>query len=219
MFSKSMTQRILAVLALVVLLTGCGSPTPAATPTVPPQPTVNVQATLGVAQTQAVQTFVANLTQNAPTATKIQPTNTLAPTATLLPTNTPLPAANVPATATQRPQPVGPTATVPVRCNVIVSSPSTDPVEPGSSVTVRWVVTNTGINTWTHDTYRYMYYSGVRFAKASNQNLAFDVPRNDDITIVMEIVAPSGAGTYNSTWAIMNGFQIHCLMPLKVVVK
>jgi hypothetical protein len=218
MFSKSMSQRILIVLALVVLLAGCSSPTPAATPTVPPQPTVNVQATLGVAQTQAVQTFVANLTQNAPTATKIQPTNTLAPTATPLPTNTPLPVSKVTSTATPRPQPVGATATAATHCSVVQSAPS-EPVDPGSTVTVRWVVKNTGSETWTHDAYRSMYYGGVRFANQSNKDLAFDVARGDDITIAMDVIAPSNAGTYNATWTIIRGFQPACFMPLKIVVK
>lgn len=218
MFSKPIAQRILVVLALVILLTGCGSPTPAATATVPPQPTVNVQATLSVAQTQAVQTFVANLTQNAPTATRIQPTNTLAPSATPLPTNTPLPVVKVTSTATTRPQPVGPTATVASYCSVTQTAP-TEPVDPGSSITVRWVAKNTGSQTWTKAAYRIVYYGGVRFDKQVNQDMPFDVAKNDNITIGLNIVVPNKAGTYYATWAIITGFQPSCLMPLTVVVK
>jgi hypothetical protein len=214
--------RLLVVILLVSLLAGCNSPTPTAIPTMaptqPPQPTVNVQPTILAAQTQAVQTYTANLTQNAPTATRALPTNTPAPTAAPTSSATPQGTA-VKATATQVPKPAGPTVTPSVHCVVKSVYPTTiDTIAPGANFTMRWTVLNTGSETWTTQ-YTLSYLSGARFAGQKTQNLPFSVGKNADITVTLGVTAPAAAGTYNTVWTILNGFQPVCVMGLSVIVK
>jgi hypothetical protein len=224
---KFMGFKFLVILMVAAVLVGCSS-TPTTTPTIVPptalpQPTQNVQPTIFAAQTQAVQTYVANQILNAPTATRVPPTATLAATAVgtaILPTSalaTPVKAtATTPPTATQKPA-ANPTPVI--ACSVRSVSPSTaDIVAPGSQFTVRWVVINTGGTTWTTQ-YALAYWSGMRFEMQKSQNLPFDVARNDDITLTATLKAPGNPGTYNTTWAIWNGYTPTCLMSLSVVVK
>jgi hypothetical protein len=221
---KIMGLKILVVLVVASTLVGCSSPTPAPTaapttaPTQPSQPTVNVQATVIVVQTQAVQTYVANQTQNAPTATRVLPTNTLAPTAAPAVTATAQGTAVKP-TATLAPKPAGPTLTPAVHCVVKSAYPTASvTISPGASFPVRWTILNTGGETWT-TAYSLAYSSGARFGNQKTQNLPFSTIPNADITVAMDLTAPSTAGTYNAVWTILNGFQPVCVMGLSVIVK
>ena len=219
-----MGLKLLLVIVMTSLLASCGSPTPTAisttAPTQPPQPTVNVQPTLSSAQTQAVQTFVANLTQNAPTATRVLPTNTVAPTAApAISATATVKGTAVKATATLTPKPAGPTAIPAVHCYVKSVYPTTaDTIAPGANFTIRWTILNTGSDTWT-TAYTLNYSSGARFPGQKTSNLPFSVGKNADITVTMGVTAPSSAGTYNTVWTILNGFQPVCVMGLSVIVK
>jgi hypothetical protein len=220
MYPKSFALRFLSAIGLIVILASCSSPTatPTPAPTNVPQPTVNLQPTINAAQTMAVQTFAADLTKNAPTATRIVPTNTLVPT--LAATITPAKPAST-ATATQKPQPVGPTATTAVFCSVISVTPTeATTLTPGESFNAVFVVVNTGATTWTASEFGVAYWSGTRFVGQQRVNVPFDTDQGSNITIATgSMTAPSGAGTYRSVWAITKGAQPYCLIPVTVVVK
>ncbi len=219
----------LAAFLLLTVLAGCSSPTPEpiVVPTLRPQPTADVLPTLNAVRTQAVQTFVLNLTQTAPSATPVPPTKA-PPTATAT-----QPAAQTSATAaqaqqsqasatpTQKPLPAGPTATTAVYCSVKSVSPTeADTLTPRTTFTARWVVNNTGSQTWTAGEFALTYWSGARFEGQTKLQLPIAVGGGDNITLASsELKAPSTPGTYRAYWAVAKGFQPYCLMPLTIVVK
>jgi hypothetical protein len=165
-----------------------------------------------------VQTYVANQTLNAPTATRVLPTNTLAPTTAPTVTATAL-GTPVKATATLAPKPAGPTLTPSVHCLVKSAYPTASvTISPGASFTARWTILNTGGETW-GTAYTLAYSSGARFGNQKTSNLPFSTIPNADITVTMDLTAPSTAGTYNAVWTILNGFQPVCVMGLSVIVK
>ncbi len=221
MYSKPLALRLCLAVILIAVLASCSSPTPepTAAPTSVPQPTVNLQPTLGAAQTQAVQTFVANLTQSAPTATKVPPTNTVAPT------QAPTATSNQPAatsTATQKPVPSGPTATLPIFCTIssILVNGGSDPVSAGSSLKFTFVLVNTGSTLWTTSDFYLTYWSGARFSGQQKILIPENTGKGSNITMaVAGMTAPSNAGTFRAVWAIVKGFTPYCLMPVTVVVK
>jgi hypothetical protein len=222
MHAKQWMAKAIIMGVIITVLAGCSAPTPTAVPTDLPQPTPNLQATMVAVQTQVVKTFTADLTQNAPTATQVVPTKTAAPTATAIPaaTSTPLKPAASP-TATLKPQPISPTNTVAVTCQINQVSPSaSDTLTPGADFTARWVIVNTGVTTWTQSVFEIMYWSGSRFEKQAKLSMPFDVGHNSNITVVTGTMkAPSAPGTYKSVWAVVKGFQVYCLMPLTIVTK
>jgi hypothetical protein len=226
MYARHLMEKGLLIMVILAVLTGCATPTPSPTPaptavaTDIPKPTPNQQATVSAIQTQAVMTFSSNLTQNAPTATLIVPTKTTAPTATAAVTNTAQKPAASP-TATLKPQPVGPTSTTAVNCQITQVSPSSsDTLSTGAEFSARWVIVNTGVTTWTQSVFDVMYWSGSRFENQAKITMPFDVGQNSNITVVTGTMkAPSAPGTYKSVWAVVKGFQVYCLMPLTIVTK
>jgi hypothetical protein len=226
---KQIGLKVLVVTVIAAIIAGCSTPptaTLAPTAITETEPTVNVQPTLNMVKTQAAQTVVANLTQNAPKATPITPTttNTSTPavTATLALTNTPVPptarptATYIPWTAT----PIYTATSVAYSCSITEVSPkATDTIKVGVDFDGRWVVKNTGTQTWLKADVDIKYLSGTKFqTKGDLFDMMSDVVKDASYTVIVDMKAPADAGTYNASWALVLGGQSFCTMNLTVVV-
>jgi len=220
MKSQQIILKILAVAAVVAILSACSASPAASTPTA--APTQNLQPTLDLIRTQAAQTIVANLTLTAPTITPTVPTNTPAPTDTPAPSNTPLPPTAtstrtyIPWTAT----PVYTATLVGYSCSITSVSPaSTVSLKLGSDFDGKWVVENTGTQTWYKSGVDIKYISGTKFqAKGDLFDLQSDVAKGDSYTVIIDMLAPSTAGTYQASWALVQDSLSICTLNLEITV-
>ena len=226
---KQMGWRLLLVLTLAGLLVGCGSPTATVAPTVAPTvvptaaATVDLQPTFNAIKTQAAATIMANLTQNAPSATPLTPataTKPPLPTATPAPSNTPLPRATATATAILTAWTLVPTQAA-YSCIVTDYSPKTTvSYPPSSNFDVQWVIKNTGKQRWLASETNFRYVDGVKMQKFGDVvALKTDVAPNGIYTAVIDMVAPTSAGTYRITWQLTYGNVSICSMNATVVIK
>jgi hypothetical protein len=183
------------LLAISLLLTACGTPTP------PPTPTMDVNALF----TQAAQTVVAQMTANAPTVTP-----TKAATNTPLPTFTPLggalptlpPLSTLPALATATKQGF----TGPDKAVYITQSPSDySTVKTGQVFNITWRLQNTGTTTWNQN-YAYRFYSATAKipTSANGYNLTATVAPGAFADLTAVATAPSSPGTYDTLWVLTN---------------
>lgn len=226
MAAKQWMAKGLIFAIIFAILTGCAAPTPTSTPTaapVPtdiPQPAADLPATMIAVQTQAVKTYIFNMTQNAPTVTPFVPTRTSRATAILMTTITPQKIMASP-TAPLDLEPEGPTSTTAVTCQVTQASPSaSESLAPGADFSARWVIVNTGTTTWKKSVFSIIYWSGWSFDNQAKLMMPFDVGQKSNITVATgKMKAPSSPGTYKSVWAVVDGFQVYCLMPLTIVTK
>ena len=220
MIRNQLAFKAFAVLVIASILSGCGGGA------LPPEvPTIDSQATFAVVQTQAAQTVVAGLTLNAPTATPVTPSPTVTstetpapPTATptlALPTNTP--------TATFIPWTLTPssTPTSSYECDIEEQSPAFNTVfKDDESFDGRWVVENTGDETWKATNTDVVYVSGTKFQENKDVvDLSSDVDEDEKVTIIVDMVAPDKAGTYSTAWAIRSGGSTVCMLYLTIKVE
>jgi hypothetical protein len=206
MINPQKATRVFAILALVMILAGCTTPTVVVPPT----------ADIPKVRTEAAQTVVAKITIEAalnPTSTATEapvaftattaPSPTAAaaePSATLIPTLT--------SVATLKPSSGGggggvyPTATRragPDQAQFISQSPTDGHVfHPSEDFDGVWTFKNVGTSTWnTHFYYRVAEKSrGLGIAKANIYYLGKDVKPGESISLIADMVAPSTAGRY-----------------------
>jgi hypothetical protein len=214
-------------LTLALILTSCGFPGANT-----PEPTADIAPTLAAAKTQAVLTFEAEQAA-LPSATSLPPTATLAPSATAIPTNTPVPS-NTAVIFTNTPPstntPAGPTSTPTLTitptpseygCAIISFSPTRgDTFPPNSDFDGRWTVKNIGKNTWKMSDTDYRYSSGEKMhVGAEVFDFSKDITPGESIDLIIDMLAPSTAGTYTTTWSINLSKTSICALPITVVVK
>jgi hypothetical protein len=208
------TTRLVALLALAVILVGCS------TPTVVTEPTPDIPKI----RTESAQTVVAKLTIEAalnPTATSTEApvvmTATNAPTeaptqapaqatATLVPTFTPV-ATLKPATGGGgNPAPTATRRAGPDQAQYITQSPGDGAVyHPGNEFDGTWTFKNVGTSTWTKGVYYFRFANqGTNLAKANTYLLQEDVAPGKSVTLVADMVAPASAGRYVSYYQLIN---------------
>jgi hypothetical protein len=92
-------------------------------------------------------------------------------------------------------------------CTVVYQSPADDTlVQPGSGFVQRWTLKNTGSQTWRKDSVDIRFVSGDRVHSGSDVlDLPYDVSTGGMADILINMVAPSTAGTYTSNWALQEG--------------
>ncbi len=191
-----------SILALSLLLSGCGLLPIGPTPTVDP---AIQQATVDAAVTAIVQTVAVQMTSTA----QAMPTNTA--TFTPLPpteTNTPQPTATkwVP-TATKVPT-AKPTATATpwdFNCRIIGTSPAAGTkININSDFDMTWKMQNIGAKTWELGYVDLKYLSGT---KMQTYHDVFDVPSavasGGELTMVVDMKTPATAGKYTASWALV----------------
>lgn len=207
------TTRLLAFLAIALVLVGCS------TPTVVVPPTQDIPAI----RTESAKTVVAKITieaalmptaTTAATATASEPiviTATLEPSPIPSPTEAPILAATATLIPTVRPVTGGgnppPAATKRAGPDLaqLVSQEPFDGVrfKAGNEFDGKWVFKNIGTSTWTTG-YEYRFASGTNLAKANKYTLSKSVAPGETITLITDMVAPASAGRYVSNWELVN---------------
>jgi hypothetical protein len=216
MSAKSQGIRLFSGVILIAFLAGCAAATPTATPT--PIPTIDPKPTFDAISTRAVETAIVEMTQNAPSATPVPPTDTPQPTPTVGPSNTPEPTA----TSTQVfiPWTKTPTATLPAySCTVTNVSPkSSDTLKVDSDFDATWTLKNNGTSPWTSDNIDVRFKDGSKLQTGGDlYDLSSDVAPNGTLTFTIDMKAPSGDGSYTSTWGLyMGGFICEFSMNINV---
>jgi hypothetical protein len=216
---KNMVWKTMSTLALIVLLAGCAAPT-ALPPTPTALPTIDTRPTFEAIATQSAATVIADLTLNAPTATPVPPTETPAPTATQGPTNTPVPTSTptrvfIPWTAT-------PTATqAAYACSVTAVSPSsTDTIKVDQDFDAKWTLKNTGTSTWLAGNTDIAFVDGTKMHTIGDlKDLTEDVAPNGTTSVTIDMKAPSGDGTFKTSWAVRLEGGVSCALNLTINVS
>jgi hypothetical protein len=204
MSSQKVFSLIASGVVLAAILMGCSSPTPTLAPT------VDIQETLSAVKTQSAATVIANLTQNAPDPTNTaMPVDTNTPQPTQKPTNTLMPWWTK--TATQASG----------GCIITESSPKANEIfAPNASFDGKWVIKNKGDGKWMANEVDIRYASGTKFqSNVDVVDLNNDVDEEESYTIIVDMQAPSAAGTYVTTWVVNRGGQVICSMPLTIIVQ
>jgi hypothetical protein len=192
-----------ALLALTLILAGCGGAPQVTEPT--PQPDTVLTA--------AAQTAESRLTELAqPTAI---PTETAVPTTivTTPPALAPspivtgtLPLGTVPAAGTAPPagNPPGAAGSGDLAAFAAdVTIPDGTQMDPGESFTKTWRLMNSGTTTWTTD-YTFAFLGGDQMGGPDSVPLTQEVAPGQSIDISVNFIAPQTAGTIRSNWEMRN---------------
>lgn len=92
-------------------------------------------------------------------------------------------------------------------------------VAPGSTFTKTWRIRNNGTTTWTTN-YKLVFVSGTQMARQSYVNLPYNVMPGQTVDISVQMTAPAEAGSYKSSWMLMNesgsqfGVGANCQTPV-----
>ena len=92
-------------------------------------------------------------------------------------------------------------------------------VAPGSTFTKTWRIRNNGTTTWTTN-YKLVFVSGTQMANQSSVNLPYNVMPGQTVDISVQMTAPAEAGSYKSSWMLMNesgsqfGVGANCMTPV-----
>lgn len=136
-------------------------------------------------------TLIATQTPNPTSTSFTMPTFTTTATATRTPTNTPVASMTYTAGNDQALE--------------ISQSPSDgSSLSTGADFDLAWEVKNIGTNNWT-TSYFYEYQSGVKGSGGDRYNLSTGTNSGSTIRLIVDMVAPYDAGTYDSTWVLKNG--------------
>jgi hypothetical protein len=182
-------------LAAALLLSACNMPRRGQTPV--SRDALYTQAALTViAQT----TLVAQPPATQPGATLL-PTLILPPgTLTPIPTYTPAPTSRPSATTT--PQPCER-----VRFVKDVTIPDDTQLRPGETFVKTWRIRNAGTCIWT-TAYQLMFAGGEVMGSPSSIALSRNVGPGEEIDLSVNLVAPSGEGTYRGNYMLRNASNI-----------
>ncbi len=214
--TKKALVSILALIALPILLLGCG-PKAAATPTLDPN----------MIYTAAAQTADARLTaifQSTPSATPVTPSPTFnvtqtaaAQTAAAPLTQTAAFALTPAGTATSTPVPTGPSGDRAVFV-ADVTIPDNTVLPAGSAFTKTWKLQNGGTTTWT-TSYTLAFVSGEQMGTITSVPISQSVAPGAQVDVSVNMVAPSTNGTYQGYWKMKNASGQFFNDPVYVLIK
>ena len=185
---------IVAVMMLIAVSAACVFP-------------FTIQTVDNQVATYAAQTVQAWQTQNAATQTQQA---TWTPQATLMPlaTQTPYPTYTPAVTSTPK---IPPTAT-PKPCNqaafVSETVPDNTIISAGTAFAKSWRLKNIGTCTW-NPNYKFVFFSGDQMSGPDYVKLDDYVAPGEKIDILVDLKAPTKAGTYTGYWKLQSsdGFK------------
>jgi hypothetical protein len=162
-------------------------------------PTISIPTATNTVQGMP-PTWTPQAQQLGATAT-LRPTSTQPPTATsvVLPTFTASPRAPV-------------TGGGSANCRVVFQSPADDTYQSkNTSFQMRWTIQNTSGTTWQSASSDIRFVSGDRMQTGADvYDLPYDVANNSNVDILINMRTPSGTGTVNSNWSIVQGSTTVC---------
>lgn len=228
------TPKIIKTALFVLCMISLSACSLQATQTLQPvEPTQNIDETLNAVRTEAVQTNEAQIAAQA-TNTPLPPTATLVDTATTVPTETLIPSATaVPLTNTPANTPtrvfsgtVYPTFTPgntstpkPWGCVVTAGTPNDyTHYANNTDFDATWTLKNTGANSWGSTDVDYSFVSGASMHQKDVYNLGKTISMGQSVTITVDMVSPSSAGTYRENWKLNRGSQTLCTMYVVIIV-
>jgi len=216
-----MLRKRFAVLSLILvsglLLSACNLTGQAAAPTMDP---IALQATVDEGVARAMKTEASMLTSTAaalPSST-FTATATLAPMATKTATVTMVPptATKTVVPATQKPSatstPLG------YACSVVSTSPATG-VKMGinADFDAVWKVKNTGSKDWEAGFVDLTYISGTKMQTGADvYDVNTAVAKNAETTLTVDMKAPSTAGKYTTTFALVMEGKTMCTLVVSI---
>lgn len=119
-------------------------------------------------------------------------------------------------TVSQQPTPVPVTGTT---CKIVSTTP-TNSLQVKQDFDAVWLVKNTSSSNWNVRAVDYKYVSGTKMHKYSSlYDFSQTVKPGESVKIIVDMLAPSQAGTYSVNWALVQGSTTLCNLPLTVVVK
>jgi hypothetical protein len=220
---------ILAILAALMICVFLGylfiNPTSVLNPLSPeelPELIVIPTATWSPPELPEIITEQVNSVEVQSTATErvLLPSSTPLPTRTsfILPTatNTFTPTATLTETPT-----ITPTNSA-YQCKVMSAFPeSGKEFTTGVDFDGRWTLKNTGTQVW-EESVDWVYVSGFKF-QAIKDKVAFDLGKtvntDESVEIIIDMLAPKDAGTYESIWSLKKNDLYFCQVTLKITVK
>lgn len=108
----------------------------------------------------------------------------------------------------------------------VTGSCSITSTQPGTSMATRndfdavWTVKNTGTKTWDMSSVDYKYVSGTKLHKYNDRyDMKATVKPGESVEIRVDMLAPTTSGSYTTTWAIVEGSNTLCSLPLTITVK
>lgn len=173
----------------------------------------------------SVNISIAQTANAAATKTALMSPPTLTSTATFLPTvtiaETPTPFLFILATATvPSSTPTLGSTGAKYDCRIESQSPVDNiGLTKGADFDMTWRVINIGTDLWNSSNADYRYISGDKIHKASIYDLEKSVPVGGQTDIIVDMKAPSDAGTYTTAWNITVGKSRFCTMRLTIIVN
>lgn len=175
-----------------------------------------IAGTAGAAQTQ--------------TAEKMPPpsTPTLTPTPTRVPSATPTWTPTFIYVIPKGPGPTakpGTTATAEMSssqyaCDLLAQDPEDGTrFNPKVSFDGVWEVRNIGTKNWPGTNVDFVYVTGDKFHEQAVYDLSDTVQPGKSIDLIVDMVAPKKAGTYETEWALRRSGQLFCHLTMTIVVK
>ena len=117
--------------------------------------------------------------------------------------------------------PTGTSTSTSLTCSLTsVNITAPNPMSARYDFDVVWTIKNTGSKDWETNLLDYKYWSGT---KMNNYADLFDLPsrvaKGESISLRVDMTAPSSAGTYTSTWALVDGNTVYCYLPVTITVR
>jgi hypothetical protein len=188
----------LAFLILAILLSACGSKTPA-TPTTDPNLVLTSAAQTAVARLSAVPS---NTPEPSGTPT---PTVTPPPLPTSAPVSSPITGTlpvELPTQTGSAPISVGSGADLAVMVSDLDVTDGTQ-FDGGAKFTKKWRLMNAGTSTWTTG-YSLVHVSGNEIGGPASVPLPSDVEPGRTVDVAVDLTAPTKDGKYTSYWKLKN---------------
>ena len=116
-----------------------------------------------------------------------------------------------------------PAVATPVTSSIcqVSSSPALSAVmKAGEDFDAVWTVKNISGKTWETGTMDYKYIRGTELHKyESLYDFNETVKSGDSVKIRVDMLAPLKAGTYTTNWALSQGSNVLCNLPITIIVK
>jgi hypothetical protein len=109
-------------------------------------------------------------------------------------------------------------------CSVVSQDPGNGTTFPaGTYFDVVWTISNTTAEAWRADSSDYRFGGAVNgvglHTGSDNYDFTYTVEPGATVSIVINMQAPSGAGTYGETWMITSGAVTICQFDFSVSVE
>ncbi len=105
-------------------------------------------------------------------------------------------------------------------CEVSISPALSSVLKAGYDFDAIWTVKNISGKTWESGTLDYKYIRGTELQKYEKiYDLNVTVKSGEKVELRVDMLAPLTAGTYTTNWALVQGSNVICNLPITIIVK